>query len=151
MRKSGTKGTMKKFDMRIIGLYGHGNCGKSATLNMLKDLLRGAGRSVSCKPHPWSDAPETFEYKGMIVCVAPGGDTKSIVQSNVRYFKSKHCDVAISATRTSGGAVETLQRYEKEMQTRIEWIRKSYEYNLCETTQTLCNQETARYILGLIG
>ena len=151
MRKSGTKGTMKKFDMRIIGLYGHGNCGKSATLNMLKDLLRGAGRSVSCKPHPWSDAPETFEYKGMIVCVAPGGDTKSIVQSNVRYFKSKHCDVAISATRTSGGSVETLQRYEKEKQTRIEWIRKSYEYNLCETTQTLCNQETARYILGLIG
>lgn len=151
MRKSGTKGTMKKFDMRIIGLYGHGNCGKSATLNMLKDLLRGAGRSVSCKPHPWSDAPETFEYKGMIVCVAPGGDTKNIVQSNVRYFKSKHCDVAISATRTSGGSVETLQRYEKEMQTRIEWICKSYEYNLCETTQTLCNQETARYILGLIG
>jgi len=135
--------------MRIIGLYGHGNCGKSATLNMLKELLRGAGKSVSSKPHPCSDKPETFEYKGLIVCVAPGGDTKSIVESNVRYFKSKQCDVAISATRTSGGSVEALQGYEQEMQTKIEWIRKSYEYNLCETTQTLCNQETARFLLGL--
>ena len=137
--------------MRIIGLYGHGNCGKSATLNMLKELLRVEGKSVSSKPHPWSDSPETFEYKGMIVCVAPGGDTDEIVDANVRYFKAKQCDVAISSTRTSGGSVEALQRYEKKMQTKIEWIRKSYEYNLCETTQTLCNQETARYILGIIG
>ena len=26
--------------MRIIGLYGHGQCGKSATLNEVKELLR---------------------------------------------------------------------------------------------------------------
>ncbi|SDG63352.1 hypothetical protein SAMN04487901_106137 [Prevotella communis] len=137
--------------MRIIGLYGHANCGKSATLNMLKELLREAGKSVSSKPHPWSEEPETFEYKGIIVCVAPGGDTKTIVESNVRYFKSKNCDVAISATRTSGGSVEALQHIEQEKQTKIEWIRKSYEYNLSETTQTLCNQETARYLLGLFA
>ncbi len=136
--------------MRIIGLYGHGSCGKSATLNMLKELLRLAGKSVSSKPHPWCEAPETFEYDGLIVCVAPGGDTKSIVESNVRYFNSKNCDVAISATRTSGGSVEALQHYEQDMQTKIEWIRKSYEYNLSETTQTLCNQETAKYLLGLL-
>ena len=137
--------------MRIIALYGHANCGKSATLNMLKELLREAGKSVSSKPHPWSEEPETFKYKGMIVCVAPGGDTKTIVESNVRYFKSKNCDVAISATRTSGGSVEALQHIEQEKQTKIEWIRKSYEYNLSETTQALCNRETARYLLGLIG
>lgn len=26
--------------MRIIGLFGHGSCGKSSTLNILKELLR---------------------------------------------------------------------------------------------------------------
>lgn len=137
--------------MRIIGLYGHGGCGKSATLNMLKELLREVGKSISSKPHPWCEAPETFEYMGLIVCVAPGGDTKSVVENNVRYFKSKKCDVAISATRTGGGSVEALQCYEQEMHTKIEWIRKSYEYNLCETTQTLCNRETARFLLDFIG
>lgn len=30
--------------MRIIGLYGHGQCGKSETLNELKELLREAGK-----------------------------------------------------------------------------------------------------------
>lgn len=137
--------------MRIIALYGHANCGKSATLNMLKELLRCAGKSISTVPHPNSDTPETFEYNGLIVSVAPGGDTRAIVESNCRYFKSKNCDVAISATRTSGGSVEALQHIEQEKQTKIEWIRKSYEYNLSETTQALCNRETARYLLGLIG
>ena len=135
--------------MRIIGLYGHGGCGKSATLNFLKELLSEAGKSLSRTPHPNSDSPETFEYKGLVICVAPGGDTYDIVERNVSYFKSKTCDVAISATRTSGGSVEALQDYESEMQTKIEWIRKSYEYNLCEATQELCNKETAQYIMNL--
>ena len=136
--------------MQIIGLYGHGSCGKSATLNFLKEMLREVGKSLSKSPHPNSDTPETFEYKGLVVCVAPGGDTEDIVERNVRYFKSKNCDVAISATRTSGGSVKALQRYEKETQTRIEWVRKSYEYNLCQTTQELCNRETAQYIMKLV-
>lgn len=94
--------------MRIIGLYGHSNCGKSATLNMLKELLRKEGKSISSQPHPDSDTPETFEYKGLIVCVAPRGDTEEIVDNNVRYFNSKNCNVAISATRCKGGSVTEL-------------------------------------------
>jgi len=136
--------------MRIIGLYGHGSCGKSATLNFLKELLREAGKSLSRTPQPNSDTPETFEYKGLLVCVAPGGDTYEIVERNVKYFKSKNCDVAISATRTGGGSVEVLKGYEQEMQTKIEWVRKSYEYNLCQATQKLCNKETAQFLLNLL-
>ena len=136
--------------MRIIGLYGHSNCGKSATLNMLKELLRTAGKSVSSKPHPGSDKPEAFEYKGLTVCVAPGGDNEEVVRANVRYFKSKLCDVAITATRCKGGSVTELQKYEKEMSTKIEWMAKSYEYNLCEATQHLCNQEVAEVLFKII-
>ncbi len=134
--------------MRIIGLYGHGSCGKSATLNFLKELLREAGKSLSRTSHPNNDSPETFEYKGLVICVAPGGDTYDIVERNVQYFKSKNCDVAISATRTSGGSVEALHNYESEVQTKIEWVRKSYEYNLCQATQELCNKETAQFIFN---
>lgn len=136
--------------MRIIGLYGHSNCGKSTTLNMLKELLRKEGKSISSQPHPDSDTPETFEYKGMIVCVAPGGDTEEVVKNNVRYFKSKNCDVAISATRCKGGSVTELQKYEKEMGVKIDWKPKSYEYNLSDTTKHQCNQETAKYLFGIL-
>lgn len=65
--------------MRIIGLYGHGRCGKTTTLNILKEMLRKAGKSISSRPHPNSDTPETFEYKGMVVCVAPGGDKNNLI------------------------------------------------------------------------
>ena len=136
--------------MRIIGLYGHSNCSKSSTLNMLKELLRKEGKSISSQPHPDSDTPETFEYKGMIVYVAPGGDTEENVDNNVRYFKSKNCDVAISATRCKGGSVTELQKYEKEMCVKIERVPKSYEYNLSDTTKHQCNQETAHYLFSLL-
>lgn len=136
--------------MRIIGLYGHGNCGKSHTLNYLKELLRVAGKSISLKPHPDCEDPETFEYQGMIVCVAPGGDDEWRVRKNVEYFKSKHCDVAISATRCKGGSVEALREYEQSEGVKIEWKPKSYEYCLSEETQTLCNKEYAQVLFDMI-
>lgn len=70
--------------IRIIGLYGHGQCRKSAAQNELKELLRTAGKSVSKQSHPYSESPETFEYNGCVVCVAPAGDTREIVEVNCR-------------------------------------------------------------------
>ncbi len=51
-----------KITMRILGLYGHGQCGKSAMLNEVKELLRVAGISISKQPHPYSESPETFSH-----------------------------------------------------------------------------------------
>mgnify|MGYP003413659150 CR=1 FL=1 len=132
--------------MRIIGLYGHGQCGKSATLNELKELLRKAGKSISLAPHPYCEMPETFEYLGRIVCVAPAGDTREIVEANCRYFKQKGCDVAISATRTKRGSVNALNEFAAKEGVEIDWIAKSYEYNLSEETQKRCNKEMADVI-----
>lgn len=136
--------------MRIIGLYGHGDCGKSETLNALKELLRKNGRSISAKPHPWCEMPETFEYNGMVVCVTPGGDDKAKLLENICYFKAKKCDVAITATRCKGGSVEELQKYAKSEGVEIEWVQKSYEYNLSKETKTQCNKETAEVLLRAI-
>lgn len=136
--------------MRIIGLYGHGRCGKSSTLNELKEILRGAGKSISSKPHPNSDTAETFEYRGMVVCVAPGGDTRRIVEDNCCYFKMKGCDVAISATRTKQGSVDALKEFAEKEGTEVEWVQKSYEYNLSAATQAKCNKEIAEYLFAML-
>lgn len=137
--------------MRIIGLYGHSNCGKSETLNVLKELLREKGKSISAKPHPWSEMPEAFEYKGLVVCVAPGGDDNAKLQENICYFKVTKCDVAITATRCKGGSVEELQKYAMSEGVEIEWMQKSYEYNLSQETQTQCNKETAELMMKSIS
>jgi len=118
---------------------------------MLEGLLRKEGKSITSQPHPDSETPETFEYKGLIVCVAPGGDNEEVVENNGRYFKSKNCDVAISATRSKGGSVEALQRLENAEGTKIDWKAKSYEYELSEFTQSMCNQEYAQVLFRIIG
>lgn len=136
--------------MKIIGLYGHSNCGKTQTLNFLREMLRQNGESLSKNAPHQDDEPETFLYHGLIVCVAPGGDNEDVVRANVRYFKSKNCDVAITATRCKGGSVTALHDYEQEMGTEILWFAKSYEYNLSSQTQELCNQETARFLMSIV-
>lgn len=136
--------------MRIIGLYGHGQCGKSATLNEVKELLRAVGKSISMQPHPHSESPETFEYNGHVVSVATAGDTREIVEANCRYFKQKGCDVAISATRTKGGSVDALNEFADSEGVKVEWIAKSYEYNLSEGTKKMCNMEMAEVMFKSI-
>lgn len=82
----------------------------------------------------------------MIVCVAPGGDTRKVVEANCRYFKAKNCDVAISATRSKWGPADALNEFAESEGVEVKWVQKSYEFNLSETTKTLCNKETAELI-----
>lgn len=136
--------------MQIIALYGHAQCGKSSTLNILREILRREGKSISLNgPHHY-DRPETFDYHGRMICVAPGGDTKEVVQSNLDYFVSKKCDVGFTASRTKGGPVDALLEFKKRVNVKITWIQKSYEYNLSEKTKKMCNNETAEYLFNLL-
>lgn len=136
--------------MHIFALYGHARCGKSSTLNMLREILRREGKSISLNGPHHHDRPETFDYNGKIICVAPGGDTKEVVQNNLDYFVSKKCDVGFTASRTKGGPVDALLDFNKRDDVKITWIQKSYEYNLSKKTKDLCNNETAEYLFNLL-
>lgn len=39
-------------------------------------------KSIPVVLNPWSEIPEMFEYNGLSVCVAPGGDSREIVANN---------------------------------------------------------------------
>ena len=86
----------------------------------------------------------------MIISVAPGGDDRKSLLENIRYFKSKKFDVAISATRCKGGSVEELQKYAKKEGVEIECVQKLYEFNLSRETQKMCIKETAEVLLEMI-
>lgn len=134
--------------MKIIGLYGHSNCGKTQTLNFLREMLRQKGESLSKNAPHQDDEPETFLYHGKVVCVAPGGDNEECIKANIRYFTEKQCDIAISASRTKGGGVNALNAFALQQGTTVDWHPKSYEYNLSPQTQELCNQETAQFLMN---
>jgi energy-coupling factor transporter ATP-binding protein EcfA2 len=135
---------------RIIALYGRSNCGKSTTLNILRELLRLDGQSISKNGPHSGDTPETFLYKGQIVCITPGGDNEEVILSNCEYADSKNADILITAERTKGAPIEALITYAQSNGVEIEWIRKSNEEVLSAATQELCNKETAHLLLNMV-
>lgn len=128
---------------RIIALYGHAECGKSATMNFLREMIRENGKSISSNPPYSGEQRETFVFKEQIVCLCSRGDDLATVQGNFEYANSKKADIIITACRTRGATINEVYKQETELNTRVEWFRKSYEYHLCAETQALCNQEFA--------
>ncbi len=89
-------------------------------------------------------------YKELVVCVAPAGDDMNAISRNIRYFDSKNCDVAITASRSKGITIRLLNDFASNKGHTIEWVPKSYEHSLSNSTQGLCNQETAQLIFDMI-
>lgn len=129
---------------RIIALYGHADCGKSATMNFLRELIRENGVSISSNPPYEGEKRETFLFKEQVTCLCPGGDDLKTVQGNFEYANSKNADIIITACRTRGATINEVYKQEAELNIQVEWFRKSYEYHLNEEIQTLCNQEFAK-------
>ncbi len=137
---------------RIIALYGHANCGKTATLNYLREMIRAnGGVSLSSNPPYSEDKPETFSYKDMTICVCPGGDNEFAIQQNLDYSKEKKADIIITASRCRGAGPDLL--YQAAQEAGIgepEWYRKSYENKLSPATQDSCNREYAKVIFDTL-
>ena len=129
---------------RIIALYGHAQCGKSRTMNILRELIRENGKSISSTPPYSGEQRETFLFNGQVVCLCPGGDNVDIVKRNFAYAAFKNADIIITACRTRGDSSKEVYTQEKNLNIKAEWFRKSYEYHLCQDTLELCNQEFAR-------
>lgn len=129
---------------RIIALYGHAECGKSTTMNFLREMIRRDGVSMSSYPPYDGEKRETFLYKEQVICLCPGGDDFATVQGNFEYASLKNADIIITACRTKGDTVKVVNQKAREFGIVVEWFRKSYEYHLCAETQALCNQEFAK-------
>lgn len=134
---------------RIIVLYGHHDCGKTQTLNCLRELIReNGGESRSKQKLPCSDdISEVFLYKGQIVCVCTGGDTGEIVAENLEYANKENAGIVFTASRTRGASIDFINAEAGKHGIQVEWFPKSYEYELCEETQKLCNKEVAKILL----
>lgn len=135
---------------RIIALYGHADCGKSATMNFLREMIRKDGVSMSSNPPYEGEKRETFLFKEQMICLCPGGDDLATVKGNFDYADSKNADIIITACRTRGESIKKVIRQSHEYDIDVEWFRKSYEYHLCSETQKNCNQEFARVMFNTI-
>lgn len=110
----------------VTGLCGHADCGKSTTLTKLQEKLKTLGEYIYQESHD-GETVKIFRYKDTIIGIAPGGDSRDVIEKNIRIFKEQKCDICVSATRTGGKGCDALEEYAKELTGKgVRWFRMPY-------------------------
>ena len=115
--------------MKIIGLFGKADQGKTTTLNQVIEKLKQEGGEIKNEvADNGKDRHVCIEYKGKRICIATDGDNEPILQRNCDFFdecnRYLHIDVAVSATRTRNTTRKVLEQYAKEQKNQVTWIKK---------------------------
>lgn len=77
--------------------------------------------------HTPPDALTICHYNDKTIAVATKGDNAAELRSNVSYFKSHPCDIAITAARSRGGTHDVIKAYAQETGAEVVWIYKRAE------------------------
>lgn len=138
--------------MRIIGLFGRGQCGKSETLGVyLRSLVHGDPlANAEEKYGQQKDQRELIELDGKDVVICPPSDTKDIVLTNIDFIKKHPCDIVFTATRTKGWGREALEAYARSVKAELSWIKKEYNDDLNKNGQKNANLKQAKSLFDMI-
>lgn len=134
---------------KVIALWGHANCGKSTTLNILKDKLRQHGEALAVYDHD-GEKQELFRYRNTLVCVAPGGDNGWVTCNNIKYFKESGCEIAVSGSRCKGAPANDLNDYASECGLVVRWFEMPYVEYLPSHIRTIVEHAVADEMLASI-
>ena len=119
---------------KIIALWGRADIGKTTTLNYLIRLL---DKSKEGEERPLNkDRRVVISYGNKKIAVTTLGDN----------FEKNDCDILVTATRTRGKTVDTINKYCKENKAEVIWIKKE----ISETSAHLINQKQAKDIQTMI-
>jgi hypothetical protein len=132
--------------MKIVALYGRGECGKSETLGIyLRRFVRERAGLVS--EDIWKDTRESIPLGNIVINICPPGDTKKIVLENIVFFEAHPFDVAFCATRSWGEGCNALEEYAARVGADLVWIKKPYNDNLDRKGQSAANELLAKDLI----
>lgn len=134
---------------KVIALWGHADCGKSTTLNILKDKLRQHGELLAVYDHD-GEKQELFRYRDTLVCIAPGGDNGWVTSNNIKYFKESGCEIAVSGSRCKGAPANDLNDFASECDLNVRWFEMPYVEYLPSHIRTIVESAVADEIFASI-
>ena len=140
--------------MKIISLYGRGNCGKSDTLglHLRSIILRELQMPPMAEPvsNADKDARAVYDVGGRRIALYPEGDAEWIVEANIRYLEQHPCDIAFTSTRTRGAGRECLVAYARQAGILLTEIAKPYNDDLNRSVQSEANRQLAEQLFRMI-
>lgn len=82
-----------------------------------------------------TDSRESIPFNDIIIDICPPGDTEHLVLSNIAFFEINPCDIAFTATPTSGRGCRALEEYTLNKDVRLIYVWKDCN-NLEKQRQT---------------
>lgn len=101
---------MNKF---IIGFFGASNNGKTSSLKALISLFDKECEITDYPSNSSKDKVVTFNYNGIKIGIATGGDVGKIVSRNLKLLTKENCDIIVTACRTQGKTNDVINEYQK--------------------------------------
>ena len=136
--------------MKIISLYGRGNCGKSDTLglHLRSMILRALQMPPMAEPirNKDKDARAVYDVGGWRVVLCPEGDAEWIVEKNIHYLEQHPSDIVFTSTRTRGVGRERLVAYARQACIPLTEMAKPYNDGLNPSDQSEANCQLAELL-----
>ena len=129
--------------MKIIALYGRGECGKSETLGIHLRSLIHEKAGIANNETIWKDTRECNTLGDTIIDICPPGDSEAIILDNIAFFESHPFTAAYTETRSRGKGRQALEKYANKIGAELVWIKKPYNDDLGEIGQSEANKALA--------
>lgn len=88
--------------------------------------LRQFSRKLLASDVVEGDIQIAFPYKGKRIVISTAGDDRDTVEEGAYLLKALKADILVTATRTKGGSVDELEKFEGKIRTKAVWIYKNY-------------------------
>lgn len=105
-----------------IAISGKAEQGKSATVVILRDLIKSRYIVKETVLKTGGDIKVIIEYKGIKIGIESQGDPNSRQPNSIKEFISKNCDIIIGTCRTSGETKNVMTDTSKHGY-RVFWTR----------------------------
>lgn len=83
--------------MKVLMLKGKDNCGKTTTINRVRDILSKESQTIEMEPINKADFSCVLLYRGLKVGIYSEGDYSTKIINKMNEYAEKGCDVFVCA------------------------------------------------------
>ena len=138
--------------MKIIALQGKENCGKTATLKLLIDLMKSKYNVIGRSNGRGFDYWVKFDVNGKTAAIYTAGDLGSIIENALKDIGK--CDLFVCAVHNYGDTVKCLYEHANKQDVYLygRFFYTNSGENLLDVQkeQTAVNEYQAKYLFDKI-
>ena len=129
----------------VFGLYGKGDCGKTATVIQASDFVKntpGANLVLDLNNSEATDDDiiRAFDVDGVTAGFSSGGDNKKAVMEGLATFAEHDIDIIVCVTRETHATKSTVRKWCESNNRALHWIpQTALAISTCDNADEVAN------------